>query len=196
MTDFHDVVVFSWELNWNSLCGHRPAGEKCGWKEFYTLWPWAVLTRSQRLRFTFSSHAFRCISPFPIKPEDSSICYGSISRLPRKRAILCRSEEEPVKEQAVTCSWTVCVRTVAYTARLGQQRPALSLNATCQLLVNCLGLFILVLFVYQTQLNLKDWDLDTKDFILALTCPDTGQFLFSVSAFLWCVQQYYSYRRS
>lgn len=195
MTDFHYVVAFSWELDWNSLCGHRPAGEKCSWREFYSLWPWAVLTGSQRVRFTFSSHAFRCISPFPIKPEDSNIRYGSISRLPWKRANLCRSEEESVKKQAVTCRWTVCVRMIAHTARLGQQHPALNLNATCQVLINCLGFFILALFVYQTQINLEDWDLDIKDFILALTCPDTGQFLFSVSAFLWCVQQYCSYRR-
>lgn len=185
MTDFHYVVAFSWELDWNSLCVHRLAGEKCNWKEFYPLWPWPGLIGSQRVRFTLSSHAF--ISPFPIKPADSSIYYGSISRLPRKGAILCSSEEEPVKKQAVTCSWTVCVRMVAYIARLGQHCSTLCLNATCQVLINCLGFFILALFVYQTQVNLKGSDLDTKNFILALTCPDIGLFLFSVSAFLWCV---------
>lgn len=26
MTDFHDVVALSWELDWNSLCYVRPAG--------------------------------------------------------------------------------------------------------------------------------------------------------------------------
>lgn len=137
MTDFHDVVAFSWELDWTSLCGHRPAGEKCSWKEFYSLWPWAG---SQGVRFTLSIHAFRCISLFPIKPADSSTQYGSISRLPTKRALLCRCEEGPVKKQAVTCSWTVRVRAVAYTARLGQQLSTLSFNATCQVLISCLGI--------------------------------------------------------
>lgn len=72
-------------------------------------------------------------------------------------------------------------------ARLGQQGSTQCLNASCQVLINCLGIFILNLFVYQTQLNLKVRDLDTEGFILALICPDTGQFLFSVSAFFWCV---------
>lgn len=140
MTDFHDVVAFSWELDWNSLCVHGLAGVKCSWKEFYSLWPWAGLTGSQRGRFTLSSHAFRCISPFPIKPADSSIHYGSISRLPRGKEQLCRTEEESEKTSSRMQLNSLC-QNGSYIARLGQQSSTLCLNATCQILINCLGFF-------------------------------------------------------
>lgn len=70
----------------------------------------------------------------PVKPADSSISYGSISRLTKEeysadlRRNLRKNKQSPLAKP-------VCVRTVAYIGGLGQQSLAVSLNATCHVLI-------------------------------------------------------------
>lgn len=142
-------------------------------RRVYSLWPWAGLTGSQRVRCTLSSHASRCIFPF-LSSLQIAVCTMAVSA-----GFL--GKEQSVQIWKATCEKTsnhlqlnsLCQSGCLH-ARLGQQGSTQCLNAFCQVLINCLGIFILNLFVYQTQLNLKVRDLDTEGFILALICPILG----------------------